>query len=104
MKTQDGKAVSLNEKDELLVVEHCTWRRLQKCPDEELWMRIPKGNYLEQQPVTIWTHSLERKNFYMSAGVGLNPFSRTSGMTQTADQTKAVSGFYGNIDFEKESQ
>ena len=39
----------------------------------------------------------------MSAGTGPNPFSRTSGMTQTADQTKAVSGFYGNIDFDKES-
>jgi hypothetical protein len=39
----------------------------------------------------------------MSAAVGSNPFARTSGITQAADQTKAVSGFYGNIDFEQES-
>ena len=39
----------------------------------------------------------------MSAGVGSNPFARTSGMTQTADQVKSVKGFYGNIDFEQES-
>ena len=39
----------------------------------------------------------------MSAGVGANPFARTSGFTQTADQTKAVSGYYGNIDFEQEA-
>lgn len=39
----------------------------------------------------------------MSAAVGPNPFARTSGMTQPADQTKAVAGFYGNIDFDQES-
>lgn len=66
-------------------------------------MRIPKGDYTQQQPVTIWTHQLERKNFYMSAGVGPNPFARTSGFTQTADQVKSISGYYGNIDFEQEA-
>ena len=39
----------------------------------------------------------------MSAAVGSNPFARTSGFTQSADQTKSVSGYYGNIDFEQES-
>ena len=39
----------------------------------------------------------------MSAGVGSNPFSKTSGMTQAADQVKSVKGFYGNIDFEQVS-
>ena len=39
----------------------------------------------------------------MSAGVGPNPFARTSGFTQTADQVKSVSGYYGNIDFEQEA-
>ena len=38
----------------------------------------------------------------MSAAVGSNPFTKTSGFTQTADQTKSVSGYYGNIDFEQE--
>jgi len=39
----------------------------------------------------------------MSAAVGSNPFARTSGLTQAADQTKSVAGYYGNIDFDKES-
>ena len=39
----------------------------------------------------------------MSAGVGPNPFARTSGFTQTADQVKSVSGYYGNINFEEEA-
>jgi hypothetical protein len=39
----------------------------------------------------------------MSAATGPNPFARTSGVTQTADMTKSVRGFYGNIDFEKEN-
>ena len=38
----------------------------------------------------------------MSAAVGSNPFARTSGFTQPADQTKSVCGFNGNIDFEQE--
>jgi len=39
----------------------------------------------------------------MSAAIGPNPFAKTSGFTQTADQTKAVSGFHGNLAFEQES-
>ena len=81
MKTTDGKPVSILERDEQLIVEHGTWRRMQKISEEEIWMRIPKGDYTQQQPITLWTHSLERKNFYMSAGVGPNPFARTSGFT-----------------------
>ena len=45
MKTQDGAPVSLNEKDEQLVVEHGTWRRLQRATDDELAARVPKGDY-----------------------------------------------------------
>ena len=81
MKTRDMGNVSLNERDEQLIVEHGTWRRMQKCPDEELWMRIAKGDYSQQQPVTYWTHMLERKHFQNSAAVGSNPFARTSGFT-----------------------
>ena len=36
MKTQDGAPVSLKAKDELLTVEHGTWRRLQKATDGEI--------------------------------------------------------------------
>lgn len=39
----------------------------------------------------------------MSSAVGSNPFSKTSGFTQPADQVKSVSGYYGNIDFDQES-
>ena len=38
----------------------------------------------------------------MSASTGPNPFARTSGFTQPLNQTKAVVGYEGNIDFEKE--
>jgi hypothetical protein len=53
-------------------------------------------------PVTIYTESLERKNTYMSAATGPNPFARTSGLTQPLNQTKAAVGYEGNIDFNKE--
>ena len=39
----------------------------------------------------------------MSAATGPNPFSKTSGMTQSADQTKSVVGYAGNIDFASET-
>ena len=58
MKTQDGAPVSLKEKDEQLVVEHGTWRRLQRATDDELAARVPKGDYTKQIPVTHWTHNL----------------------------------------------
>lgn len=99
MKTQDGKQVSFNERDEQLIVEHGTWRRLQKCSDDAIYNRIPKGDYTQAQPVTFWTHAQDRKNYYMSAAIGSNPFARTSGFTQTADQSKSINGYYGNLDF-----
>ena len=52
--------------------------------------------------MTIYTEALERKNTYMSAATGPNPFSRTSGFTQPLNQTKAVKEHEGNIDFAKE--
>jgi hypothetical protein len=81
MKTQDGQHLSLNEKDDQFVVEHGNWRRLQKTTDQDLWDRIPKGDYTQQQPVTFYTHYLDRQNYYMSAAVGSNPFAKTSAYT-----------------------
>ena len=81
MRTQDGKLVPLDNRDELLMVEHGFGRRSQKTTDEELAMRLPKGDYTQTRPVTIYTEALERKNFYMSAATGPNPFARTSGFT-----------------------
>ena len=46
---------------------------------------------------------MERKNFYMSAGTGPNPFARTCGMTRPVQETKAVRGFEGNVDFARET-
>jgi hypothetical protein len=39
----------------------------------------------------------------MSAATGPNPFGKTSGMTQTADQSRSVKDYYGNINFGQES-
>ena len=45
MKTQDGKGVSFMDKDEQLLVEQGIWRRQQKASDDDLWLRVPKGEY-----------------------------------------------------------
>jgi hypothetical protein len=62
-------------------VEHGFLKRTQKATDEELYQRIPKGDYTQTKPVTIYTEALEQKNFYMSAATGTNPFAKTSGFT-----------------------
>ncbi len=54
--------------------------------------------------MTIYTEALERQNTYMSAGTGTNPFARTSGFTQPLNQTRAVAGFEGNVDFNREKK
>ena len=82
MRTQDGKLVPIGDRDEQLIVETGMYRRTQKATDDELRQRIPQGDYTVQKPVSIYTEALERKNFYMSASTGPNPFSRTSGFTQ----------------------
>jgi len=54
--------------------------------------------------VTIYTEALERKNTYMSAATGPNPFAVTRGFTQPLDKTKAVLSYEGNVDFDKEKR
>jgi len=78
------------------------YRRTAKATDNELRARIPQGDYTQARPVTIYTEALERKNTYMSASTGPNPFARSSGFTQPLNQTKAVVDYEGNVDFEKE--
>ena len=82
MRTQDGKLVPMSDRDNQLIVEQGMWRRTQLSTDEELRQRVPAGDYTQARPVTIYTEALERKNTYMSAACGPNPFARTSGMTQ----------------------
>ena len=102
MQTQDGKLVAGATRDDQFIVEQGMYRRTAKATDQELMARIPQGDYTQARPVTIYTEALERKNTYMSAATGPNPFARSSGMTQPLNQTKAVVGFAGNVDFEKE--
>jgi Ca2+-binding EF-hand superfamily protein len=71
--------------------------------DHEIKQRIPCGDYTQTRPVTIYTEALERKNHYMSAGTGPNPFAVTRGFTQPLDKTKAVVSYEGNINFDKEA-
>jgi hypothetical protein len=102
MRTQDGSLVGMESRDNQLIVEQGLWRRTQHLTDEELRAKVPTGDYTQTMPVTIYTEGLERKNNYMSASTGPNPFARTSGMTQPVNQTKAVQKDHGVIDFEKE--
>lgn len=99
MQTQDGKLVAGQNRDENFIVETGMFRRTAKATDQELIQRVPQGDYTVARPVTIYTEALERKNTYMSAATGPNPFARTSGLTQPLNQTKAVVGYEGNIDF-----
>jgi hypothetical protein len=81
MRTQDGSLVGMESRDNQLIVEQGLWRRTQHLTDEELRAKVPTGDYTQTMPVTIYTEGLERKNNYMSASTGPNPFARTSGMT-----------------------
>ena len=102
MQTQDGKLVAGQSRDDQFIVETGMFRRTAKATDNELRNRIPQGDYTQARPVTIYTEALERKNTYMSAATGPNPFARSSGMTQPLNQTKAVVSYEGNVDFAKE--
>ena len=82
MQTQDGKLVPQEHRDDQFTVESGMFRRTSKATDQELMQRVPQGDYTQSRPVTIYTEALERKNTYMSAATGPNPFARSSGMTQ----------------------
>lgn len=66
---------------------------------KKLQEMLPKGHYTVTEPVTFYTQHLERKNFYMSAATGPNPFAKSSGMTQIVNDTRAVKNYDGNVNF-----
>ena len=78
------------------------WRRTQKATDDELKERVPQGSYDKQVPVTVYTEHLERKNVYMTAATGSNPFGVTRGMTQPVQATHAIQQYEGNVDMSRE--
>jgi len=102
MKTRDNAVISPEQRDEQFLVETKLGARLPKTSVEELKKNLPKGHYAAVQPVTFYTQHLENKNFYMSAATGPNPFAKSSAMTQTVHNTKAVKNYEGNVDFGKE--
>lgn len=61
MRTQDGKVVTMAERDDQLIVESGMFRRTQKDSDEVLKARAPQGDYDKTVPVTIYTENLQRK-------------------------------------------
>ncbi len=101
MKTRDGICIPPSQRDEQFLVETKLGPRLPKTGIEELKAQIPKGHYAAIQPVTFYTQHLEKKNYYMSAAAGPNPFAKSSAMTQTVHNTKGVKNYEGNVDFGK---
>lgn len=95
--------MAAGSRDQALIVETGMNRRTQLAADSELARRVPQGDYTQTRPVTIYTEALERKNTYMSAATGTNPFAKTSGFTQPLAQTRAVVGYEGNVDFNRET-
>ena len=81
MRTQDGRLVAMEHRDANFIVETGMYRRTQQATDDELRKRVPVGDYTQTRPVTIYTEALERKNTYMSAATGPNPFAKSSGFT-----------------------
>lgn len=98
MKTPDGLSVApktAEQREEEAKVglgeSEVDRRRLQEM--------LPKGHYSVTEPVTFYTQHLERKNFYMSAATGPNPFAKSSGVTQIANDTRAIKNYDGNVNF-----
>lgn len=42
---------------------------------------MPKGDYTQVSPITIYTEALKTKHVVMSASTGANPFAKSSGFT-----------------------
>ena len=102
MKTRDGIFIPPWKRDEQFLVETKLGQRQPKSDIAVLKEQVPKGHYLSTQPITFYTHHLEKKNYYMSAAMGPNPFARCCGMTQPVQNTKGVQNYEGNVDFGKE--
>lgn len=91
MKDQDGGTAVAD--DEAFAVEHGLRKIQRRKPREELEEELK----CEQVPVTLYSDSLRKGIFPISATSGGNPFAKTSGFTQPLTHTKAAVGFAGNL-------
>jgi hypothetical protein len=63
---------------------------------------IPNESYAPAPPVTIYAETLNVKAAIMSANACPNPFTKTSGLIQSVQYSKAVKNYKGKFDFEAE--
>ncbi len=54
--------------------------------------------------MTIYTEALKNKGVMMSASTGPNPFALSSGFSKPVQETRAITRFEGNVNFEQEAR
>eukprot|EP00826_Nyctotherus_ovalis_P037017 TRINITY_DN3347_c0_g2_i5.p1 TRINITY_DN3347_c0_g2~~TRINITY_DN3347_c0_g2_i5.p1 ORF type:complete len:159 (+),score=58.09 TRINITY_DN3347_c0_g2_i5:213-689(+) len=99
MKTPDGRCVAPKTAKQKAEEEKIGLGE-SEIDRKRLQEMLPKGHYTVTEPVTFYTQHLEKKNFYMSAATGPNPFAKSSGMTQIANDTRAIKNYDGNVNFD----
>uniref|UniRef100_A0A7S1CF06 EF-hand domain-containing protein n=1 Tax=Bicosoecida sp. CB-2014 TaxID=1486930 RepID=A0A7S1CF06_9STRA len=90
MRTIDGKDLPPGCRDEEFLAANSISLKTAKLTAEEAASMLPRGDYLGQAPVTLYSQRLGEGVFPASAATGANPFARSSAFTaELTDATRA---------------
>ena len=100
MYNQDGIPINLEENvDKLFMANHGMSKYPSVINNNTANGYIDKSiPYFKDKEITFWSMNLEKGNIYRSHSKGINAFAKSSGFTQTLNQTKSSKQFEGNVE------
>lgn len=105
MVSQDNIPIDPDRLDKYFMATHDMSKFQKVIPEDKaneyFDMSVP---YYNDKALTFWSQNADKSNVYRSHMKGENSFARSSGLTQPLNQTKAATGYYGNVSNNKESK
>lgn len=105
MVSQDNIPIEQDKLDKYFMATHDMSKFSRVIPEDKAKeyfdMSVP---YYNDKALTFWSQNADKSNVYRSHMKGENCFARSSGLTQPLNQTKAATGYYGNVSNSKDSK
>lgn len=105
MLTQDLLPIDQSNLDKLFMANHEINKLARTIPDNKSFEYFQDlVPYYKDKEITFWAMNCDKSNVYKSHSKGFNSFGKSSGFTQTVNESKSSKQFYGNVEEDKNSR
>lgn len=105
MLTQDLLPIDQSNLDKLFMANHEMSKLNRAIPDNKAFEYFEElVPYYKDKEITFWAMNSDKSNVYKSHSKGFNSFGKSSGFTQTVNESKSSRQYYGNVEEDKSSR